>query len=103
VKLRIKGDSIRVRLTHGEIKSLATNGRIEEQLRFTPDRALIWRIAADAAATESGATFDGGVIEVRVPRRPLEHWCASGEVTFAATQKQGDVELRILIERDLGG
>ena len=38
MKLRIKDNSLRFRLTQREVTRLKENGRVEAEVRFTPDR-----------------------------------------------------------------
>src|SRR5208282_399702 len=68
MKLRIKGASLRLRLTQGEIRALAEHGMIEERVPF-PHAQLVYRLRRDAAAEQIRASFGAGVVEIRIPER----------------------------------
>lgn len=100
MKLRMKGDSLRLRLTRGEVQQLAESGRVEERVHISPHGVLVYRLQRAAAAATLGATFDNGVIEIQVPESVARDWCASERVTLDHVQQHGAVDLRIVIEKD---
>lgn len=100
MKLRIKGASLRLRLTQGEVRALAAEGRVEEQVPFGGGVNLIYRLSCDATATKLNARFAAGVLEVRVPAALAQEWCASQEVALAGTQEDSPHSLRIAVEKD---
>jgi hypothetical protein len=95
----MKGDSLRLRLTRGEVQQLAESGRVEERVHI-PHGVLIYRLQRAPAAATLGATFDDGVIEIQVPEGVAREWCASERVTLEHVQQQGAVALRIVVEKD---
>ncbi len=101
MKLRIKGDSLRLRLTQGEVSLLGETGAVEDRVRFGPGAALVYRLRRDPAASDVRATFVNGAVEVRVPEKTALAWCTSDEVTLSGTQAAAaDAELRIVVEKD---
>jgi hypothetical protein len=100
MKLRIKGDSLRIRVTQGELESLANEGRVEESIHFGPGRALAYRLAIDPTASELTAQFDRDVIEVRVPEKSAREWSRTNLVTLENTQSRDGVALKIFVEKD---
>jgi hypothetical protein len=96
----MKGDSLRLRLTRGEVQQLAAEGRVEERVHISADGVLVYRLKRSAEAAALGATFENGVIEIQVPERVAREWCASDEVTLDAVQRRGAVDLRIIVEKD---
>jgi hypothetical protein len=100
MKLRMKGDSLRLRLTRGEVQQLAEGGRVEERVHINPDGVLVYRVQRAASAAALGATFADGVIEIQVPETVARDWCASDVVTLDAVQRHGAVDLRIVVEKD---
>jgi hypothetical protein len=101
MKLRIKGDSLRLRLTKGEVSQLDTGGMVEDQVRFGGGAALVYRLRSDAGAGALTATFVQGAVEIRVPEKSAHRWANSNEVTLEGAQAiaAGD-ELRIMVEKD---
>jgi hypothetical protein len=100
MKLRIKGDSIRLRVTQGELASFASTGAVEDRIRFGAQHALVYRLARDPRASSLSARFEGSTILVGVPEADARRWCESNEVTLAATQSREGAELRIVVEKD---
>ena len=100
MKLRMKGDSLRLRLTRGEVQQLAEVGRVEEHVHISPHGVLVYRVQRAPAAATLGATFADGVIEIQVPEAVARDWCASELVTLDAVQHHGAVDLRIVLEKD---
>jgi hypothetical protein len=101
MKLRIKGDSLRLRLTQGEVQQLADNGEVEERTRFGAGRDLVYRVKRDAGAKALSAVSAGTTIEVRVPVAMAGEWCTTDLVGLSSTQAVAPgVELRIAVEKD---
>ncbi|HEY8509797.1 MAG TPA: hypothetical protein VIL32_15650 [Steroidobacteraceae bacterium] len=100
MKLRIKGDSLRLRLTQGEVAALAEHGVVEDQVRFGPGVALAYRVTCDANIERMIAAYGPGGIDVRVPEPLARNWCATEEVTLSDSQEAGDISLRIVVEKD---
>jgi hypothetical protein len=100
MKLRIKGDSLRLRLTRGEVAQLAHSGSVEEQVHIMPKSVLVYRIKRAPAAAALGASFAAGVVEIQVPDAAALAWCASDRVTLEQVQAHGEVRLRIVVEKD---
>lgn len=100
MKLRIKGDSLRLRLTRTEVEELATTGKVEDRIRFGADSALVYRLNRDAPGAQMTASFAKDAIEVSLPAAAARHWCSTDEVTLAGVQSSGGVELKILVEKD---
>jgi hypothetical protein len=101
MKLRIKGDSIRLRLTQGEVQQLADRGEVEERTRFGAGRELIYRLKRDAGAKVLNAVSIGTEIEVRVPAAMASEWCSTNLEGLAATQAIAPgAQLRIAVEKD---
>jgi hypothetical protein len=100
MKLRIKGATLRLRLTQGEIRSLLDEGVVEDQVPFAAGVSLVYRLRRDAAAGEITATFRNGVVEIRVPEGNAREWCTTELVTLAHEQALPDGALRITLEKD---
>jgi len=101
MKLRIKGDSLRLRLTQGEVRELDTGGTVEDQVRFGGGAALVYRLRRDAGASALSASFSEGAVDIRVPDQSARDWARSDQVTLAASQAVApDAQLRIVVEKD---
>jgi hypothetical protein len=101
MKLRIKGDSLRLRLTQGEVRTLAESGSVEDRVRFGAGAALVYRLRRDPSAAAIAASYVNGAVEVRLPEGAALGWCKSNEVTLQGAQPAApDAELRIVVEKD---
>jgi hypothetical protein len=100
MKLRIKGPTLRLRLTRGEIDALLEEGVVEERVPFAPGANLIYRLRRDAAAASISASFHNGVVEILVPEAEAREWGTSELVTLAHSQALPEGILRITLEKD---
>lgn len=98
MKLRIRGDSLRLRLTQGEVRSLRETGSVIETLHFGPSALHYELRSADVDAPV--ASFDGGHIVVSLPRARANAWADGDEVGIAAEQALAQGTLALLIEKD---
>jgi hypothetical protein len=103
MKLRIKGNSIRLRLGRSEVRRLATEGIVEESTAFGPSTQehFGYSICASPGVSDVSASFAGGRLVIRVPSGMIRQWAATDQVGFDAHQRTGNGdELLILIEKD---
>ncbi len=99
MKLRIRGNSIRLRVTQSEVAKLVAGLAVEETTTIG-DRHFGYALvpAPSAAADSAGisASFDGGNLTVCIPAAQASSWGASAEVGIEAQLG----ELALLIEKD---
>jgi hypothetical protein len=100
MKLRIKGPTLRLRLTQGEMRTLLEEGAVEERVPFAPGVNLIYRLRRAAAAHEITASFRDGVVEILLPEGTAREWCNTNLVTLAHEQSLPEGSLRITLEKD---
>lgn len=99
MKIRIKGNSIRLRLTKSEVERLAAVGHIEEQTKFAAN-SLVYILRA-VENNELTADFSGNTITVSAPKAFLQSWPGNAVVGLdAKMQLPGTDSLYILIEKD---
>ena len=82
MKLRIKGPTLRLRLSQGEIRALLEEGLVEERVPFASGVNLVYRLRRDAATDEITASFRNGILEIRVPEGNAREWCTTELVTL---------------------
>jgi hypothetical protein len=103
MKLRIKGNSIRLRLGQSEVRRLANDGIVEESITFGGGRAhrLSYVLCTGPNHLAVTAEYEEGRINVRMPTALARDWAGSDRVGIEAVQVAGDGnELKILIEKD---
>ena len=102
MKIRIRGNSLRLRLTRSEVEEVDLRGKVLESTHFGPDQRLLYSIESSTSLEEkcvARAYFDGGHIRVEVCEEVIQHWANSDQVSIE-TMQEGDTTLRILIEKD---
>jgi hypothetical protein len=99
MKLRIRGDSMRLRLKRSEVDLLATGASIVEETHF-PGAVLTYRLDVSDNSSIS-ANFDNGSLVVSLPRLKVLDWASTDEVSlFTEQQLSGSGSLSLLIEKD---
>jgi hypothetical protein len=94
MKLRILGDSLRLRLRQSEVAAIGAGQSVVEQTRF-PGAVLTYRLEVtdDEHIT---ADFDGGNVTVRLPKDDAATWASTDQVSLLG--ENGD--LTVLLEKD---
>jgi hypothetical protein len=100
MKLRIRGNSIRIRVSKPELEEIAEAGSAEDKIQFAPANELRYRVdVKDGGGVE--AELRGSLIRVIVPRKEVERWLEPEQVSIEGEQAIGDgTHLRILLEKD---
>jgi hypothetical protein len=93
MKLRIRGNSLRLRLSRGEVTQLAENGRVEDAISFGPSKLTY--VLETSAEGRVGATYEDHRIVVTLPKDRAASWTSSDEVGI-----ESDGEVKILVEKD---
>ena len=101
MKLRIQGNSVRIRLTQGEVRSLADGQRIEQTTEFSPSSRLITRVETSTNRDRLTAVFDDSRLTIRLPFDQVCSWAKTDQVGIEADQPiGGGRSLHLLIEKD---
>jgi hypothetical protein len=101
MKLRIRGNTLRVRLTQSEVACLAKGDRVQQATVFSPTSTLLSSVEPSASAAHPIATFDGASVAVILPSDRVHRWTESDDVSIEGAQPVGSGQLlRILIEKD---
>lgn len=100
MKIRIKGDSIRLRLTKSEVDALASVGNVEEHTHL-PGGTLSYVLRSDDGAQDLNAFFQDSTIIISMPAKLATAWPGNDVVGYRNTISIGDgVALSLLIEKD---
>jgi HSP20 family molecular chaperone IbpA len=95
MKLRLRHNSIRLRLTRSEVNQFQHSGLVQETVEF-PRASLVFSLESSRDAETISASFADGRLSVAVPRQQGSAWATTEEVGMEA-EFQG---LSILIEKD---
>lgn len=100
MKLRVLGNSIRLRVSKTELDQLAGNGEVADAIQFGLRERLSYCLCAGAEAAPSAA-FADGVITVTVAASDVRELAGTERVSIAGEQLLADgSSLQILVEKD---
>lgn len=100
MKLRIKGNSLRFRLTKSEVEKLCASGYLEELISFGSNE-LTYSLKSSENVKEISAEFNGNKISVNIPASFIKDWDVNDIISFDSDKIISDKEkLYILIEKD---
>ena len=100
MKLRIKSNSIRIRLTKTEVSTLAATGYLEEQTLFANNK-FVYALQSVDDANELSAAFEGNKITMLVPSVLIKDWPENDVVGFEARMSVAENQsLYLLLEKD---
>lgn len=98
MKLRIQGNTIRIRLNEKEVDRLKSGESIEDQTVF-PSARLEYRIAGGA---KNSVDLFENVITITVNSKELVNWGNIEQVTIRFEVSTGDEKkISILVEKDM--
>ena len=101
MKLRIKGNSIRFRLTQSEVKIVEQTGLVKDQIKFSNSISLEYEIKAVTGLEYVEATYSEDKITLKVNESLIRDWAHSDQVTISSSLDLSSNEnLTILIEKD---
>lgn len=102
MKIRIQGNSIRLRLSQADVRTFAETGVVEERLQFglSPGESLVYKLE-QADIRQFAATFNDNRISIAVPAEAGSNWAATAMVGMESEISLGENKaLRILVEKD---
>jgi hypothetical protein len=101
MKLRLKGNSIRVRLDRRDIERLFDEGHVDDAVRFGPGLAFSYAVEMGAAPRERPTAFYfAGRLLIRIDPEDAEEWLAGDRVGFDHLQDVEGGVVRVLVEKD---
>lgn len=97
MKLRIKGNTIRFRLTQTEIDSIG-KGSVEDKTQFPIGNSLVYKIQQ---GDSFNTAFSEGVVLITVPSELVESWATSDKICIDYSfELEGGNQLEISLEKD---
>ncbi|MFP4090458.1 MAG: DUF7009 family protein [Cyclobacteriaceae bacterium] len=102
MKLRIRGNTIRLRLTKTEVEQFGKEGHVQESLLFGPDPAQHFRyeIVTHASVSQLAVAYENHAIRIMVPQPMAEKWVHTDEVGFEQEVNTGSESIHLLVEKD---
>jgi hypothetical protein len=104
VKLRIRDNSVGLRLTQDEVEVLRKQGVVSARTGFPGGRELRYELESSPASVAPAAFFSDNVLTVRLPETTVIAWAATEQVAIEGEQVLVDGEkLAIVVEKDFDG
>jgi hypothetical protein len=102
MKLRVKGNSLRFRVSPSELARLLEEGRIAETIRFTAQEEAKLTYALEHAAAEEpiSARYQPQEVTVVLSTQRARSWAEGDEVGVCGTVRFGSDELELIVEKD---
>lgn len=101
MKLRILGDSLRLRLSKSDVAAFAETGRVEETIRFGGTSRMVYALEHGKDVEALEAVFADAQMTVRMPTSTARTWSDTDEVTLRGEQPlDGEGTLALLVEKD---
>jgi len=101
MKLRLRENSIRLRLLQSEMNTLGEGGFVAETIVFSANQKLTYWLKISKDASEIFARFENEEITVEIPTQAARDWIETDLVGLEYEQKIDEAaKLKILIEKD---
>ena len=102
MKLRIKGNSLRLRITPSELARLLQSGRVEESIRFGPGSAarLTYAIEHRPDVAAMTAHYVPGEVAILISSAAAQQWADGPEVGLYGQVAIDRDTLDLAIEKD---
>jgi hypothetical protein len=103
MKLRLKGNSIRLRLLRPEVARLIETGLIEETIYFAPSdqSAFTYALATDSDLVNTQLRYEPSKIVIVVPKGAATSWAETEQVgIYAAVKIEKHGSLDLIVEKD---
>lgn len=102
MKIRIKGNSIRLRLTKTDVQNLKTHSYIEETTTIGTQQVFKYALKIDDEKEQISAYFNDNKITIYLSKTEANIITDTAEITVKGSQKNGEEkDLLLLVEKDL--
>ena len=103
MKLRIKGNSMRLRVARSEVARLLSGDCIEETIHFAPDAAATFTYALrqEPSVNTTTVQYTQNRVSILIPADQANQWALTNQVGIAGNVNLGNLgSLGLLIEKD---
>ena len=98
MKLRIKGNTVRIRLTQTEVDHLAEHAVVRESTAFPNGQTLLYAVFS---GDQFAGKFDNNEVSVIIPKAIIKEWADSNQVAIDHEfVLENGSKLSILVEKD---
>ena len=101
MKLRIKDNSVRLRLTRSEVDALQESGVVAATAGFPGGKEFRYRVESSPASVSPAAMLSDNTLTVRLPESAVLAWATTEQVSLPGEQVlDNGALLKILVEKD---
>jgi hypothetical protein len=100
MKLRLRGNSVRLRLNQREVAALAAGRVLSEGVLFPAGNSFVYTLEPSSSSTPA-ASFRDGVICIKAPDSVLREWAANDSIGLYFDLPGTASNLKVTIEKDL--
>jgi hypothetical protein len=101
MKLRIQGNSLRLRLNQAEVSQFSKTGFLEDSIQFAPGASFAYALESLSSLSAPKALYANGWLRIQVPGTEANDWVRSDRVGISGEQPlESGKRLSILIEKD---
>jgi uncharacterized protein DUF7009 len=101
MKLRLRGNSLRLRLNQNDAAELASGRTLVETLTFPGGANFQYTLAAPESSIDASAQLVASTIAVTLPEERVKRWAAADDVGIYFELAAGDSVLKVAVEKDL--
>jgi hypothetical protein len=103
MKLRLKGNSLRLRISRSEVARLLAGDCLEETIHFTPEASakFTYTLQQEPSLSRPTVQYKENRVAILIPADQANEWGLTGQVGIAEDISLGDLgALALLIEKD---
>ncbi|HUA18920.1 MAG TPA: hypothetical protein VMB25_09255 [Bryobacteraceae bacterium] len=101
MKLRISGNSLRLRLNQAEVAQFSKTGFVEDSVEFAHGASFCYALESLSDLSSPRAAYQNGWLRIQIPSGDATEWATTDRVGVSGEQAlSGGKQLSILIEKD---
>jgi hypothetical protein len=101
MKLRIHGNSLRLRLSQSEVAQFSKTGFVEDSTQFAPGIKFTYTMESSSSLPAPQASYQDHWLRVQVPAAAANEWFSTDRIAISCDQPiEAGKALSILIEKD---
>lgn len=102
MKLRIRGNTLRLRISRSEMVTLVEAGIIEDTIHFSmaPEASLTYALQHVASGPDIRVEYLPQRVELVLSTEAAKRWASNNEVGIYGTVETGAGPLELLVEKD---
>lgn len=101
MKVRMQGNSLRLRLNQSEVAQFSKTGFVEDRTEFAPGISLAYSLETSSSLSAPQASFQDHWLRVELPVAVAKEWYTTDQVGISGDQTvENGKALSILIEKD---